>query len=128
MNRKLNQNATDALMSALLAYVTIDAPDGASEGSASTPSMSAKDIPSLASGEDKGYDPTRLFLLEIATALAIRDEQTVRDHGAKVAGYCTEILRQRKHLHPILVERSLIYLMAIKKHSDQTVTLGSGSD
>jgi golgi-specific brefeldin A-resistance guanine nucleotide exchange factor 1 len=114
-------------MSALLADVTIDAPDGASETSPLAPNISAKDGLSLASSaEDKGYDPTMLFLLEIATSLAVRDEQTVRDHGAKVAGYCTEILRQRKHLHPILVERSLIYLMAIKKHSDQTVTIDSG--
>ena len=123
MSRKLNRASTEALMSALLANVTIDAPDGVSETSApSTPNMRAKDTSSMGSTDEKGgYDPSMLFVLEIATSLAIRDQQTMQDHGSKVAGYCTEILRQRRHLHPILVERSLIHLMAIKKRGDEIV-------
>src|SRR5271169_4635114 len=108
-------------MASLLESVTIDAPDAAPDQSnPSTPNMRAKDL-NGPGAQDKAYDPSMLFLLELATSLAIRDVDSMRDLSAEVAGYCTEILRQRKHLHPILVERTLIYLMALKKRGHETV-------
>lgn len=111
-------------MASLLESVTIDAPESALDASnPSTPNMKAKDSVPLHAAEhqEKAYDPSMLFLLEMATSLAIRDEESMRDLSPEIAGYCTEILRQRKHLHPILVERTLIYLMALKKRGHETV-------
>lgn len=111
-------------MSSLLESVTIDAPENALDQSdPSTPKLKAKDAAPFHGPEpqDKPYDPSMVFLLEMATSLAIRDVESMRDLSAEVAGYCTEILRQRKHLHPILVERTLIYLMALKKCGHDTV-------
>ena len=111
-------------MASLLESVTIDAPENAPDPSnPSTPNLKAKDPAPLRGPEpqDKSYDPSMPFLLEMATSLAIRDAESMRDLSAEVAEYCTEILRQRKHLHPILVERTLIYLMALKKRGHETV-------
>jgi golgi-specific brefeldin A-resistance guanine nucleotide exchange factor 1 len=119
--RKLNNEASKALVTALLESVVIDAPDGPAD---SSPKVKAKDGPAAITAQesqDKAYDPSMLFLLELATSLAIRDEQSMRSFSGEVAGYCTEILRQRKHLHPILVERTLTYLMTLKKRGHETV-------
>jgi hypothetical protein len=108
-------------MTSLLENVTIDAPDAAlDQSNPSTPNIRVKDLNGPGS-QEKAYDPSMLFLLELATSLAIRDEESMKDLSAEVTGYCTEILRQRKHLHPILVERTLIYLMALKKRGHETV-------
>jgi golgi-specific brefeldin A-resistance guanine nucleotide exchange factor 1 len=108
-----------------LESVVIDAPDAPADSSASsTPKAKAKDANSPITGQEsqeKGYDPSMLFLLEMATSLAIRDDESMKNLSAEVAGYCTEILRQRKHLHPILVERTLTYLMTLKKRGHETV-------
>ena len=61
-------------------------------------------------------------MLEMATSLAIRNKDSMTELSTEVAGYCTEILRQRKYLHPILVERALTYLIALKKRGHETVT------
>lgn len=119
--RKLKPDASKALMAALLENITIDASDDAD---LTTPTKVKADIPAPMNGQeakDKPYDPSTLFLLEMGTALAIRDKESMRNLSAKVAGYCTEILRQRKHLHPIQLERSLIYLLSLKKRGHETV-------
>ena len=108
-------------MNALLEKVVIDAP---SEPSApSPPGLRAREGSPVNGQEhqDNSYDPSILFLLEMATSLAIRDEQSMRNLSPEVIGYCTEILRQRKHIHPIWVERTLIYLMVLNKRGHETV-------
>jgi hypothetical protein len=112
-------------MAALLESVVIDATE---DSNPSTPDSKVKGdppaSPSMQNGQEskeKLYDPSMLFLLEMGTSLAIRDEESMRQLSAEVAGYCTEILRQRKHLHSILIERSLIYLLALKKRGHETV-------
>jgi brefeldin A-resistance guanine nucleotide exchange factor 1 len=108
-------------MSALLESVVIDAPE---DPDPTTPTKIKVDGSASMNGQeakDKPYDPSILFLLEMATSLAIRDEESMKTLSAEVAEYCTEILRQRKHLHPILLERSLIYLLVLKKRGHETV-------
>jgi len=61
-----------------------------------------------------------LFLLELATSLAIRDQESMKNLSSELVAYCIEVLRQRKVLHPILVERTLIYLLALKKRGHET--------
>jgi brefeldin A-resistance guanine nucleotide exchange factor 1 len=120
--RKLGSDASKALMTALLESVTIDASE---DSRPISPTATAKaDVTAPINDQEskaKAYDPSILFLLEMGTSLAIRDEESMRNLSAEVAGYCTEILRQRKHLHPIQLERSLIYLLALKKRGHETV-------
>jgi len=110
-------------MTALLERVTINGPETSQYSSIpSTPNLKARDgAMNGPESQEKPYDPSMLFLLELATSLAIRDATSMQNLSAEVAGYCTEILRQRKHLHPIFVERTLIYLMALKNRGHETV-------
>ena len=84
-------------MASLLENVTIDAPENVlDQSNPPTLNFKAKDATRLHGPEpqDKSYDPSMLFLLEMATSLAIRDAESMQDLSAAVAGYCTEILRQ----------------------------------
>jgi hypothetical protein len=109
-------------MTALLESITIDAVEGYAEP---TGSSSPRDGLIGMNGHEpqggKEYDPSMLFVLELATSIAIRDEQSMKELSAEVANYCTEILRQRKQFHPILVERTATYLLALKKRGLETV-------
>ena len=110
-------------MNALLEKVVIDAPEVQEPSAQALPTLRPRDGSPINGQEhqDSSYDPSMLFLLEMATCLAIRDENSMRDLSVEVIGYCTEILRQRKHLHPIWIERSLICLLVLKKRGDETV-------
>jgi hypothetical protein len=105
--------------------VIIDAPENTSNQSgSSSPQVKIRDIASLNGQEPVSkvaYDPSLVFLLEVATSLVIRDKESMNVLSSELATYCTEILRQRKHLHPILVERTLTYLLALKKRGHETV-------
>jgi golgi-specific brefeldin A-resistance guanine nucleotide exchange factor 1 len=113
-------------MTALLESITIDASEGYVEPTgSSSPRDSLTGMNGHESHAGKDYDPSMLFVLELATSLAIRDEQSMKDLSAEVANYCTEILRQRKQFHSILVERTTTYLLALKKRGHETVSLPS---
>ena len=111
-------------MAALLEKVTINGPETTQDMLTSfTPNLKARDGMNGVESQEKPYDPSMLFLLEMATCLAIRDADSMRNLSPELSGYCTEILRQRKHLHPIFVERTLTFLMVLKKRGHETVTL-----
>jgi|SRR5579871_599203 len=111
-------------MTTLLESITIDAQETASDTSdTSLPKPKAKDLNTSLNGTEPveaTYDPSMVFLLEIATSLAIRNEESMKILSSELAAYCIELLRQRKVLHPILVERTLIYLLALKKKGHET--------
>jgi len=112
-------------METLLESVTIDATDATSESTdGSLPKAKSKELTTPLTATEPNeisYDPPTVFLLELATSLAIRDEESMRALSPELVGYCTEVLRQRKVLHPILIERTLVYLMALKNRGHQTV-------
>jgi golgi-specific brefeldin A-resistance guanine nucleotide exchange factor 1 len=122
--RKLGTEASKALVSTLLDNVTIDAAEESSP-QAESASPPVKIRYTAANGEVVSavpYDPSTVFLLEIATSLTIRDKQSMENLSSELVTYCMEILRQRTHLHPIVVERALTYLLALKRRGHETVS------
>lgn len=111
-------------MSAILENVTIDANETAPDQPIlNTPNSRPAVNGGQETSSDKTYDPSMLFLLELATALAMRDRESMQELSLEVVGYCLEILRQRKLLHPIFIQRTLIYLLAMKKRAHELVGL-----
>jgi golgi-specific brefeldin A-resistance guanine nucleotide exchange factor 1 len=122
-DRKLSPQASKALMTALLQSITIDASEDYVEPSGASSPRDALIPLNGHESQGKDYDPSMLFVLELAVSLAIRDEQSMKDLSSEVATHCTEILRQRRQFHPILVERTMTYLLALKTRGHQTVSL-----
>ncbi|KAH8808899.1 hypothetical protein F5884DRAFT_793809 [Xylogone sp. PMI_703] len=57
------------------------------------------------------YDPSMVYLLELSTVLALRDNETVRTLGADVVEALQNVIRNAGDYHPITVSRTMFYLL-----------------
>ena len=64
------------------------------------------------------YDPAFVCLTELATVLAIRDEETIESFGREVAGVLQTAIREADHLHPVSVSRLSYYLLKLLRASN----------
>jgi golgi-specific brefeldin A-resistance guanine nucleotide exchange factor 1 len=72
------------------------------------------------------YDPTLVFVLELATVLALKDEESVRELGKDVAGALQSVIRNASNLHFVAISRVVYYLLSLLRESGVSQTL-SGS-
>ncbi|EED23263.1 guanine nucleotide exchange factor (Gea2), putative [Talaromyces stipitatus ATCC 10500] len=64
-----------------------------------------------------GYNPGMLYTLELATALALRDAETIESVGENLAGSLQGIVRDARNVHPLIVSRVLYYLLNLLRLS-----------
>lgn len=64
------------------------------------------------------YDPSLVFVLELATVLAVRDEETVKELAKDVADALASVIRNASQLHPVVTARSVYYLLSLLKASN----------
>ncbi|KAK3044200.1 hypothetical protein LTS18_001908, partial [Coniosporium uncinatum] len=64
------------------------------------------------------YDPMLVFVLEFATILALRDEETVATLGKDVADALQTVVRDASNLHYVTVSRAVYYLLRLLRASD----------
>jgi len=57
------------------------------------------------------YDPAMVYLLELCTVLALRDNETVMALGADVAEALQNVMRNATSYHSILISRTMFYLL-----------------
>ncbi|KAF3935627.1 hypothetical protein ABW19_dt0205181 [Dactylella cylindrospora] len=65
--------------------------------------------------KDQVYDPAVLYVTELATLLALRTPETVQNLGPDVATALQNIIRGAKNAHPLVVARSIYYLLNLLK-------------
>lgn len=63
------------------------------------------------------YDPSLIYILELSTILALRDDDTVKLLGRRVVGALQAILRDISSHHPITVARTTFYLFRLLQAS-----------
>ncbi|KAJ5690269.1 hypothetical protein N7462_004661 [Penicillium macrosclerotiorum] len=63
------------------------------------------------------YDPSMIFLLELATILTLRDEKTLGALGETLATTLQTLVRDAKNLHPLTVSRIVSYLFNLLRLS-----------
>ncbi|KAF2491994.1 Sec7-domain-containing protein [Lophium mytilinum] len=64
------------------------------------------------------YDPSIVFVLELATVLALRDEETVRELAKDVIDALETVIRESAKLHSVVTARSVYYLLSLLKASN----------
>lgn len=64
------------------------------------------------------YDPTMVFVLELATILTLKDEETVRELGKDVAGALESVIRNASNVHYVAISRVVYYLLTLLRSSD----------
>ena len=63
------------------------------------------------------YDPSMIFVLELATILTLRDEKTLEALGETLATTLQTLVREAKNLHPLTVSRVVSYLLNLLRLS-----------
>ena len=63
------------------------------------------------------YNAGTIYLLEFATALTIRDVETVQTCGEQLTGTLQQLARDAANLHPTAASRSVYYLLALLRRS-----------
>lgn len=64
------------------------------------------------------YDPSLVFVLELATVLVLRDEETVKELAKDVTDALASVIRDASKLHPVVIARSVYYLLSLLKASN----------
>ncbi|KAF2428990.1 hypothetical protein EJ08DRAFT_662157 [Tothia fuscella] len=64
------------------------------------------------------YDPTLVFVLEFATLLALRDDETVAELGKDVASALQSVLRNAANVHFVTISRVVYYLLILLRSSN----------
>jgi golgi-specific brefeldin A-resistance guanine nucleotide exchange factor 1 len=70
------------------------------------------------------YDPSLVFVLELATVLALRDEETVEQLAKDVVDALQSVIRDASKLHPVVIARSVYYLLSLLRASNVRSVLG----
>ncbi|KIV87306.1 hypothetical protein PV11_02861 [Exophiala sideris] len=63
------------------------------------------------------YDPGSIFLLELATMLTLRDDETIAAAGESLTATLLNAVRDASNLHPLAASRVLHYLMELLRYS-----------
>ena len=64
------------------------------------------------------YDPGLVFVLELATIIATRDDETVREVGKDVADALQSVIRDAKNVHHVALARTCYYLLKVLRSSN----------
>lgn len=90
------------------------------------------EIPGVASPRQNGtrkagkgplYDPSLVFVLELATVLALRDDETVKELAKDVTDALASVIRDTSKHHPVVVARVVYYLLSLLKASNVSLAI-----
>jgi len=69
-------------------------------------------------GKGPLYDPSLVFVLELATVLALRDNETVKELAKDVTDALVSVIRDAPKHHYVVIARSVYYLLSLLKASN----------
>lgn len=69
-------------------------------------------------GKGALYDPSLVFVLELATVLALRDDETVKELAKDVTDALSTVIRDANKHHYVVIARSVYYLLSLLKASN----------
>lgn len=68
--------------------------------------------------DSSGYDPATVYVLELATIIALRDRDTIGVLGKEVFEALHNMIRNSASTHPVVVSRAVFYLLSLISNSD----------
>lgn len=115
-------NALGAFTQSLLAYLPPDDVENSPKVIVVKPPI-ASPTPIRPNGQKPqpvapDYDPALVCVLELATVLATRDQDSVSSFGKDVAQSLKSVIHDADNLHPVTVGRASYYLLRLLKASD----------
>ena len=73
---------------------------------------------SNAKGKGPVYDPSLVFVLELATVLSLRDDETVKELAKDVTDALSTVIRDSSKHHYVVIARSVYYLLSLLNASN----------
>lgn len=70
------------------------------------------------SADQPAYDPAVVYILELATILALRDEETIVALGSDVSKALESVIGDAERLHPVALSRTVFYLLSLLRASN----------
>jgi brefeldin A-resistance guanine nucleotide exchange factor 1 len=64
------------------------------------------------------YDPAVVYVLELASILALRDDETISALGSDVAKALQNVISDAERLHPVALSRTVFYLLSLLRASN----------
>ena len=68
--------------------------------------------------DQPAYDPAVVYVLELATILALRDEETIVALGSDVSKALESVIGDAERLHPVALSRTVFYLLSLLRASN----------
>ena len=76
-----------------------------------------RDDSSRQASRNASYDPSTVFVLELAATLAIRDNEVLANTGQAVADALHNVIRNSMNTHPLTISRAVVYLLRLMRVS-----------
>jgi brefeldin A-resistance guanine nucleotide exchange factor 1 len=118
----ISQLPIDSLRSLLMSLLSQIPEDGSPRVIVVKPELPNSPGPRANGGKSKlsrsAYDPSLVFVLELATVLALRDEETVRELSKEVIDSLGSVIRDASKLHPVVIARATYYLLSLLEASN----------
>jgi len=118
----ISQLPLDSLRSLLMSLLEQIPEEGSPRVIVVKPELPSATSPRTNGNKAKGnrpvYDPSLVFVLELATVLALRDEETVQELAKDVADALSTVIKDASKLHSVVIARSVYYLLSILKASN----------
>lgn len=114
--RSLPVSSLEKLVEALLSLLPEETAPAVIVVKSERPTPSSRGPNRMDSNRPK-YDPSMIFVLELATVLTLRDENTLMLLGENLATTLQTLVRDAKNLHPLAVSRVVSYLLNLLRLS-----------
>ena len=115
--RSLPLSSLERLVEALLSLLPEENAPAVIVVKPERPTPTSRAANSRADPNQPKYDPSMIFVLELATVLTLRDEKTLEVLGENLATTLQTLVRDAKNLHPLTVSRVVSYLLNLLRLS-----------
>lgn len=115
--RSLPLSSLEMLVEALLSLLPEENAPAVIVVKPERPTPTSRVANSRADPNQPKYDPSMIFVLELATVLTLRDEKTLEVLGENLATTLQTLVRDAKNLHPLTVSRVVSYLLNLLRLS-----------
>ncbi|KAF2994489.1 GDP/GTP exchange factor for ARF [Curvularia kusanoi] len=107
-----------SLLQSLLEHIPEDGEPRVIVVKPEVPGQAPRPNGSKVKGKGPVYDPSLVFVLELATVLAQRDEESVKELAKDVTDALSTVIRDASKHHPVVIARSVYYLLGLLKASN----------
>jgi brefeldin A-resistance guanine nucleotide exchange factor 1 len=115
---QLPMEALRALLGSLLEHIPEDGSPRVIVVKPEVPGAASRPNNNKSKGNRPIYDPSLVFVLELATVLVLRNDDTIKELAKDVTEALSNVIRDVSVHHPVVIARSVYYLLSLLQASN----------